>query len=452
MQPAAPIILRYDLLAAELQAELSKKRKANASVVFKLLDRLDQNEAAESGIRSAYFALTGVTLEAALSGALKGLDLLHARGLLTESTNAWSEKPDMAFDFAAMSKELKGLLKGSMNVSKKYKLFDILSDLRHDPELLANLRAEYAAAGGDLETDVKAKLEKKDPKALAYALSLLSDAPTKERINVSNAAEEADSLKIIAQIKADYGIDLDSQAGIAGEATMSAKAPVELQQQVRTAAWEYRELVAMQKALASFAPILGANRAQSSQAAVNQQVLKIAKLDQSIDERDKTKPENADKPSFHLESDTGGMAMAKQKAFAMYTAGTLGTKSELSYKSEDGKTIDHGKDFANNGEYIQANMIHELAHLLIGTEVDEFIKVVKYWKTPIAPDIDPATGHNRNPAAEEPVTAYGHSSAAEDLAETTKYYFMRPDELKAHFPVRFGFMEKCVKNWSVAKK
>ncbi|HWO20973.1 MAG TPA: DUF4157 domain-containing protein [Kofleriaceae bacterium] len=240
-----------------------------------------------------------------------------------------------------------------------------------------------------------------------------------EQVNVKSADEEKEAKEIIDLIKAEYSIDLSSQAGVDAIKKTYTKVPKAVTDTLKTKHWELKELRALKQALAHFAPVLGKQRATSSRKDAAQEVSTGSKVDQGID---------MNSAAGTLDTTTMGEYFMNSKNFSMFTAGTDFT-GEASVGT-----------FKDNETNLEANAIHELAHGLCRYAESDFIKEMPYWT-----DLTTKSG---KPDAEAPVTTYGQTNAREDLAESVKFYFVEPDTLLKKCSKRHAFVKKMVNAWT----
>lgn len=109
---------------------------------------------------------------------------------------------------------------------------------------------------------------------------------------------------------------------------------------VKAKEWEYKGLVAFDKALGHFAPILGKNRETSSRKDAEQELTSVSKLDQSIDKNS---------AKGQLDNDTVGEYFSAAKNFSAFTAGA-----------------DAADDFKSNAKPLEGTVVHEIAHGAFG--------------------------------------------------------------------------------------
>lgn len=240
-----------------------------------------------------------------------------------------------------------------------------------------------------------------------------------EKVNVASAEEEKEANLLINNIKNGYGIDVSSTSGVEAIKAQYDHVPEIVTKQLATKQWELKELRAVSKALAHYAPILGKNREQSSRKGEGQEVTSVSKVDQAID---------SNSASGQLDTSTLGEYFRGDKNFGMFSAGT---------NLMGGPSIGVFKDNETN---LEANATHELAHGLLKYKLDDFIKDSGgYWVS--------LRVKSNAADAEAPITSYGQTSASEDLSETAKYYFIEPETLKTQCPKRYDFIKKIVESW-----
>lgn len=234
-----------------------------------------------------------------------------------------------------------------------------------------------------------------------------------EKVNVASAAEETKAKEIIEQIKKDYGIDISSQKGVDAIKAQYTRVPDAVKNTLVTKTWELKELVALQRALAHFAPILGDARKSSSRKGDAQEITSASKVDQAIDRNS---------AAGQLDNETLGEFFGGSKNFSMFTAGS-----------------DSTIDFTDNAKQLEGTAIHEIAHGLLKHEVDGYAKALEYWT-----DQNTKSG---KADAEEPITEYGQTNAGEDLSEAVMYYFIDEATLKSKCPKRHELIKKMIESW-----
>jgi hypothetical protein len=283
----------------------------------------------------------------------------------------------------------------------------------------------------DFEKTHIAILSKIEPEGKDAILNVLGRKTIgTEKVEVASKLEEQEAQRIIQDIKDKYEIDVSSQTGVDAIKSQYTQAPDAVKNNLKTKAWKLKELKALEKALAHFALILGANRKTSSRAGADQEITSASKVDQAIDRNS---------ASGKLDTTTLGEFFKNSKNFSMFTAGE-----------------NFDKDFpGNNDKQLEGTIVHEIAHGLMKYELNNYVRQLKYWK-----DADTPSGKAN---AEAPITDYGATNASEDLSEAVMYYFVEAEKLKNGkgqpkgtpgnpCPVRFALIDKMVKNWKTKKR
>jgi hypothetical protein len=234
-----------------------------------------------------------------------------------------------------------------------------------------------------------------------------------EEIHVSSEAEEKDAARIIADISSTYGIDVSSVKAMKALKGANKQATQAQLDKVSKRPWLYKELQAIERALAHYAPILGKARAGSTRSAAPQELVAVGKLEERLGV---TAGKTVFKPTVM------GTYFSASQTFAMYKHGETATP-----------------DFADIDKQIEGTAIHEIAHGIFDYAEADFVKTFDYWL-----DADTASG---KAGAEPPPTKYGQTSAAEDLAECAMLYFLDRPRLEKDCPLRTAFFDKLVKGW-----
>jgi hypothetical protein len=310
----------------------------------------------------------------------------------------------------------------------KLEAADLLSDF-HGAEEQRLLRFFDERFEGGAKQALKGSTQLK-PRAEAFG---------KEKAEVRDAAEAAEIRRINQDIKDKYGIDVDSDAGIAAIKKSYTNVPAAVTGALKTRAWKLDELRALERALAHFAPILGKERAASTRAKSPQEVTTTSKVEQAIDQ---------DTPAGVLDTTTLGEYFRDSKNFGMFKAG-------------EKSTVDFPGDVPTQ---LEGTTVHEIAHGLLDYAISSFVATFKYWKSMFVADAD-ATTRVAKKSVEAPPSFYGGKSAKEDLSETAIFFFVRPARLKDGAtptppkgtpgnpcPGRLSFMEKLVKAWKPKAK
>ncbi|MBE2320588.1 hypothetical protein DVA67_031805 [Solirubrobacter sp. CPCC 204708] len=249
-----------------------------------------------------------------------------------------------------------------------------------------------------------------------------------EKVQVVSAAEEAEAARIIKDIQDKYGIEVSTSKGVQAVKDHYDKAPEDVRKKVKGATWLFAELVALERALAHFAPILGSRRSTSERIGAEQEITSASKVDQSITKNTATGA---------LDDATLGEFFRDSKNFALFTPGET---SDIDFPGDVPKQL-------------EATTVHEIAHGLMKYAEGDFMKETGYWT-------DRAT-KSGTAGAEAPPTSYGDKNASEDLSESTMFFFVSPDRLKNGdgsaaagtpgnpCPKRYAFLEKIVGKWKL---
>lgn len=234
-----------------------------------------------------------------------------------------------------------------------------------------------------------------------------------ESVIVASAAETTEAKEIIAGIKKDYGITVKSESGVAAIKKDYTDAPTDVKAALSPGVWAMKELRALKKALANFAPILGKSRKDSSRKDDKQEVTSVSKVKKAIDE---------DTTQGVLDSTTLGEFFASSKNFSMFDAGT-------------GSTV----DFTDNLKQLEGTAVHEIAHALMKHVEGDWLTEFDYWT-----DANTKSGADD---AEAPITEYGQTNLSEDMAEAVMYFFVDNATLLTKCPKRHAFITKEKASW-----
>ena len=249
-----------------------------------------------------------------------------------------------------------------------------------------------------------------------------------EKVEVSDtkeAAETEEAKTIMETLKTTYGVDIASGTTVEAIKEQYTNVPKKVTDALSTRQWRMIELRALADALKSYAPILGAARANSTRKDAAQELTSVGKVTQAID---------TNTPAGELDTTTLGEYFKGKKSFGLF-------------KSSEGAT----PDFADEKDQLVGTFVHEMGHGLLAYAYDDFVKATDGFWT----DQDTKSG---KAGAEAPITDYGAKNAREDLCETAMMYFVKPDVLKAGqgaakgtpknpAPLRFAFMENIGKGW-----
>ncbi|CAN5482398.1 hypothetical protein BH20ACT2_BH20ACT2_03730 [soil metagenome] len=263
---------------------------------------------------------------------------------------------------------------------------------------------------------VKGKAPKAEDKpAVTYPLTANIRG---EAVVLEKEEDRARATTIITTVKADYGITFSGDKARSGIKTSYSQAPKKVREAVEVGAWQMKELEAVYRALAHYAPILGAKRKSSARGKDSQEVQYIGKVKQAIDTNSSTGV---------LDDTTMGEYFSKSKALGLFDAGT-----------------DSTEDFSDNLKQLEATAVHEMAHGLFGHEVAGWAKEFEFWE-------DRKTESGKA-GAEAPPTEYGETNADEDLCESVMFYFVEEQRLSASSPLRHAYVKKLVEAWKKEEK
>jgi hypothetical protein len=247
-----------------------------------------------------------------------------------------------------------------------------------------------------------------------------------EKVQVTNAQQEAEAARIIKEIPERYGIEISSSKGVQAVKDHYDSAPESVRNKVKGATWLFAELQALERALAHFAPILGTDRMLSDRAGTDQEVTSASKVDKSI-------TTNTSKGA--LDDNTLGEFFRESKNFSLFTPGET---SDTDFKGDVDKQL-------------EATAVHEIAHGLMKYAEADFFKETGYWTD--------RTTKSGTADAEAPPTSYGDKNGSEDLSESAMLFFVDPKRLKDGdgsaaagspgnaCPKRHAFLEKIVGKW-----
>ncbi|MEM6687064.1 MAG: DUF4157 domain-containing protein [Bacteroidota bacterium] len=376
--------------------------------VYMALSKMRRNPAAINQLKSVYKKNHKRSLVNDIEGDFSGDELAHVQSLLATGETVDTRK-EKTINYSSIAEKIHNAIDGPGTDEEA--VYAGLLQLDNNPVLIDKLKKEYkskykvdlyAAIVGDFSGD-----------ELNYALELLKDKTKYEQVNVSSKTEATEAKKIIKSIKDDYGIDINSKAGIDAIKKDYPAAPKAVLDNLNTTSWEYKELVAVKAALDSFSPILGSNRASSKRKTVAQEVTSIGKVDQAID--DEVSP-------AVLDTETLGEYFGSSKNFSLFTSGT---EAKIDFKTVE--------------KQLKGTTIHEISHGLIEYTLPSFVAAMTYW-------LDENT-ESGIAGAEKPVTDYGETNASEDLAEAVMYYFVDNAKLLKDCPLRHQFIKNAIKNW-----
>jgi hypothetical protein len=398
--------------------------------VYSALSALDHKKENIDELAKVYQAKFSVSLEADIRDDFEGAELAHALSLLQarEAPRAGGGGAGAAdVDYEKLAAQIHDAVAGLGTDEEA--VYSALSRLDGDKGKIAKLEAAYKSKyNTTLRSDLMADFED-DEEERKHVLELLGDRSNGEKVDVANDAEAKKAAAIIRDIYVEYGIDVNSQAGVDAIYKDYDQVPESVRDMLKTKEWKYKELVALKAALAHFAPILGKNRKDSTRSGDAQEILTVSKVDQAIDTNETT---------GQLDNDTLGEYFESSSNFSMFRAGTNSTT-----------------DFPSNAKQLQGTAIHEIAHGLMKYCLADYVAKLEYW--------DSEYKESGKAGVEAPITEYGSTNAGEDLSEAVMYYFVEPKTLKSGkgaakgeignpCPERFAFIEKAVKDWKKEKE
>ena len=246
-----------------------------------------------------------------------------------------------------------------------------------------------------------------------------------EWVEIESFDEAAEAERIIGSIRERFGIEVSSLRAAKAVKKDYPEWDKDVLTQVRPEAWRLKELRALYRALARFAPILGRNRASSTRRGSKQELLAVGRVTSAVDE---TKDA--------LDPGTLAQYFESSKAFAMFAS-----------------LSDDETGFAgDNAKAIEATAIHEVSHGLMDYALPAYVSGLEYWADEAMP--------SGKDGAEAPITPVGMTSAEEDLAESMAMYFVDPGTLRDGTkprkplgtvgnpcPKRYALVDGFVKNW-----
>jgi hypothetical protein len=421
-------ILNFHRLADQIHGAIAGLG-TDEEAVYSALSALDHKKENIDELRKVYQAKFGVSLEADIRDDFSGAELAHALSLLQAKepakgagTGAGAKDVDYAKLAAQIHEAIDGL------GTDEEAVYSALSQLDGDAGKIAKLEAAYKSAYKvTLQSDLMGDFEGEERK---HVLELIGARSNGEKVDVANDQEAKKAAEIIQQIYVEYGVDVNSQAGVDAIYKDYDQVPASVRDMLKTKEWKYKELVALKAALAHFAPILGEKRKSSTRSGDAQEILTVSKVDQAID---------ANESTGVLDNETLGEYFESSSNFSMFRAGTNNTE-----------------DFSSNAKQLEGTAIHEIAHGLMKYCLADYVATLDYW--------DSEYKQSGKAGAEAPITDYGDTNAGEDLSEAVMYYFVEPNtlengksgkakgEIGNPCPERFAFIEKAVKNWKKEKE
>jgi hypothetical protein len=399
--------------------------------VYSALSALDHKKENIDELGKVYQAKFGASLVADIRDDFSGSELAHALSLLQAKeeakpagAGAGAAAPDVDYD------KLAGQIHEAVDGmgTDEEAVYSALSRLDGDAAKITKLDEAYKGKYKvTLRSDLMGDFEGEERK---HVLELLGDRSNGEKVDVASDDEAKKAAEIIREIYVEYGVDVNSQAGVDAIYKDYDEVPTSVRDMLKTKEWKYKELVALKAALAHFAPILGGKRKTSNRSGDGQEILTVSKVDQAIDTNEDTGV---------LDTTTLGEYFESSSNFSMFKAGT-----------------DSTVDFTDNAKQLEGTAIHEIAHGLMKYCLPDFVAKLEYW--------DSEYKQSGKAGAEAPITDYGSTNAGEDLSEAVMYFFVDPTTLKNGqsgkakgeagnpCPERFAFIEKAVKDWQKEKE
>jgi hypothetical protein len=236
-----------------------------------------------------------------------------------------------------------------------------------------------------------------------------------EQVVVVSKGEESEAGRIIKRVEGTYGVDISAMKGARATKDAYKNAPAKEVAKVKAVPWRLRELKAVERALAHFAPILGKLRAKSSRSQAAQEVTSVGKVNYSI---------TRNSAKGVIDPATLGEFYRSAGNFSLYKP------------SES-----HAKDFGSDvDKQLEGTTVHEISHGVMAYAIGDFIAATGFW-------LDEDT-ESKDAKAEAPPTGYGRTNAHEDLCESMMLYFVDRARLKSTCPRRHALIERLVKEWT----
>ena len=190
-----------------------------------------------------------------------------------------------------------------------------------------------------------------------------------EQVHVASEDEEKDAARIIADISSRYGIDISSVKAMKALKGANKSAPKDMLAKIVKRPWLYKELQAVERALAT-------TRRSSARCAAARRARTPTRS---------SSPSASWRPGRRQGRQDGrgptvlGTYFASDKTFAMYKHGETATP-----------------DFSDIDKQIEGTVIHEIAHGVLSYAEADFVKAFDFWL-----DADTASGKT---GAEPPPT------------------------------------------------
>ena len=290
--------------------------------------------------------------------------------------------------------------------------------------VVAPARAEPAALAGLTPASLALLQRTAGNRAVGRLLQREVQWVAGAKVDVADKAERKEAAAIIRRIEKSYGVAVNSLKGVRAVRKSYSTSPKDVLKGVKVADFKMKELRALERGFAHYAPILGKQRAKSTRKGKKQEVTSASKLHQSITDD-------------ALDDTTLGEYFEESRNFGMFDAGT-----------------DYVGVTGDNEKELEATVTHELAHGLMDYAAADFLKTFPYW-------LDENT-QSGVADAEAPPTDYGDTNLNEDLAETVSLFFVDPDRLLNGdgtadgspgnaCPQRHAWVAKVIKEWTPEK-
>ncbi|MET9634625.1 hypothetical protein ABZX92_45000, partial [Lentzea sp. NPDC006480] len=313
---------------------------------------------------------------------------------------------------------------------------------------------------------------------------------------VSQRAAIYEALDIVQEINTRFNVSVHSVQGVAAQTHQYPDVPAMDYDAVRTRPWSLDELRGVLAALRHFAPLLGGRRANSTRRLEEQEIRSVSAVTFSLND-DGIIPK------------ADGEYVAPFRNFSLFSTGevsdfgggvrgieSLATR-EIAYGLLDYVLDDFMVAFGTwhaDGRSILVEHAEEPVGGAL-TAVGDFIASIEAGRDDLAdfrkrspkhagaisqlwmkfPDLFESDKDAEYLAAElsehlpafndevgawtadgwpnfrneRPITQYGATDPAEDLAESVKYYFLDPQALRERAPQRFAFLDSLVQSWSL---
>ncbi|MFE4695009.1 hypothetical protein ACFRH6_33785 [Streptomyces sp. NPDC056749] len=315
---------------------------------------------------------------------------------------------------------------------------------------------------------------------------------TRAEVQLEQVRQRHERESLVQEIAEEYGILLDSHAGVTHVKLANPNAPENLLKRVQPQEWSLSMLRQLHAAISYYAPILGKRRESSSRSKENQEVRTVAAVTWALGAKN------------HIARDCVGTFTKSKKLVNVYTSALSNNlvsdikpvvTHELAHGLLDYALPNFSKEFwepvempALNGELLAKNPAQDFAisiglylsgpelfgksrprhsaavadlqkrHPRVVTRkqnesISDAAKRISQQLNEALPDFKRSVrtwtedGRLRRFFPERPPTEYAETNSAEDIAETANLFFTRNDKLRAIAPLRAGFFDRLVKRW-----